>query len=489
MSLPPRLWRGLAGALFALPPLLGLTPATAANDLPYERLAQQFLEQHGQPQANPDTFDLHEFLRGRFLHLEVGLFDLYLPSEAGREKRQLEQFKRVAVALSDAQGRWLDWLEPALEKKALRQARGDLADLSRWIERWRVRPLIAGDQAASGDLQVLLGAKDALQQASARFGEFMASGAPLGLQRPAPVREPIVLMPERRGFTEMCCIGGWLYPQHRGIFWQPSIATWTHFYIDDVKVLALEFASPRGVAGDYSSGMSMDYRSETGLEQQILQLAANSMLANYFGDSMPPSLAGGVAVNLVIELYGECNTRVDGDLRARRTAAREVFVPGGDPEGGVLPPNLADSRWRADQGADHFVGVLRHALVQRRRGEPVRFELHGDGGVGREVVGAPFFGSAARSRPPAPEFLGDQLEFLRAYRTCFLDWLRVRGAGKSKKRSQAAFAQFLVELASRGDAGDFQEIVESVYEAPLSLAEPGRGDLEGRFLAWLERQR
>ena len=105
----------------------------------------------------------------------------------------------------------------------------------------------------------------------------------------------------------------------------------------------------------------------TGMQQQIAQLAGNAMIDNLFGDKIPPSLAGALSVNLVIDVYGECNTRVDGDLRARRMAAREFFVPGGASEGGVLPPNLADSLEGQATEADFDTGLTAALAVSREK--------------------------------------------------------------------------------------------------------------------------
>ena len=40
--------------------------------------------------------------------------------------------------------------------------------------------------------------------------------------------------------------------------------------------------------------------------------------------------------------------------------------------------------------------------------------------------------------------------------------------------------------ASEDDERTFEEIILAVYEVPLSSAEPGKDDLEGRFLKWLK---
>ena len=57
--------------------------------------------------------------------------------------------------------------------------------------------------------------------------------------------------------------------------------------------------------------------------------AMRALLDHWFGDRMSPAFNAGIASNLVIDVFGEVDTRTDGDLRARETQARSMFVPGG----------------------------------------------------------------------------------------------------------------------------------------------------------------
>jgi len=421
------------------------------------------------------------------LVLAIGLYDLYLPTEAAADPESLEDYQRVALALLDSQSCWLDWLEPEVQdSRALKEALRDHKTLRKWVDGWKLRYVERGMKDGERNLLDVLSAKKSVREASASLALYFEGGQALGLDRPAGAREPIVLVEDRVRMVQLCSLGGWIYPQHRSVFWQSSIKTWTHFYIDDVKFLATRFAAPRS-ASDYATGMRMDGRTPTGLEQQIVQLATNSMLANYFGDAIPPTLAGGLAINLVIDVYGECNTRADGDLRARRTSAREVFVPGGNPNGGLLPPNLAGSRWRAEQGSDNFVAALKRAMPDRIRDGGYSFILENDRGRRGVQVSAPFLGSVASASPLADEYYGDNLEFLRSYRCCFLSWLKENGAGRSS-RSSEAFAKLLQGLAS-GTTDTLEALLASLYGLPLSSVAVGQEDLEGRFLGWLRKQR
>ena len=106
----------------------------------------------------------------------------------------------------------------------------------------------------------------------------------------------------------------------------------------------------------------------------------------------------------------------------------------------------------------------------------------------RISVEAPFLGSAADPTPLDPAFLGDQLEFLRAYRTCFVHWLRTEG-GRSSRASGQLFARLMSDLAHNDDPEGLELVFEEIYGAPLSAEELSDDHLEGRFLEWLEKKR
>lgn len=462
------------------------TALAQGMELDYERLAGRFLESHGLAEASPADVDIYSMLQDNYLHLQVGLFEVYAP--AALHDDSLEHFQRVVVALQAAQDRWLEWLEPS--SRSVRDLRKDQKAIKKWLESWRKSQLEKAAEAGGGDMLELLDARSSVREAFSRYGDYMLSGASLGLDREGGHVEPVILVPDRGRFVEFVCFGGWFYEHAKEVFWQPGVENWTHFQLDEFKMLATRYASPSRQPGDYQSGVDMDARTSTGLEQQIVQLSTNSLFANYFGERVPPSLAGALAVNLVIDLYGECNTRADGDLRSRRTEAREIFVPGGNPDGGILPPNLADSRWRETHGADRFVSVLKSSMQKRRARDPFTFELKDDREIRRTPVQAPFLGQHADATAIASEFYGDRLEFLRSYRTCFMYWLREEAAG-SRSNCEDTFANLLLELAHNTDPERLEAIFGEVYGDPLSApaAELGKKDLEGRFLSWLAKTR
>jgi len=475
----------LAGILAA-----SIAPASpqAVQGPDFNSLAQRFLSDHHLEEATPDTLDLHKLLEENYLHASVGLFDLYFPV---RSANDLDHYQRLVGALARAQGKWLEWTEGVSTDS--REASKDAKTLAKWADKWDLPRM--QKKIGKGELDVLTvsGASSAVTKASGRLALSMERCNSLGLERENGPREPIVLIPDRTDFCRFLAFGGWLYPHHQSSFWDPSAPDWTHTYIDDVKILSTRFAGTRRGPGDLGASMSMDYRSSTGMEQQIVQLAINSMIANYYGDKVPPSLAGSLAVNLVIDLFGECSTRVDGDLRARRTSAREMFVPGGNPDGGILPPNMADSRWRDRHGADHFVGVLKNSMQKpsHKKGAAATggvFTLLNDSGRAKLNVQGPFLGAAASSESVQTDFLGDQLEFLRSYRSCFMHWLQVKGK-RSASKSGTAFATLLREMALNESPELLGEVFAGIYDMPLSDLDRDMDNLESEFIAWLPKAR
>jgi hypothetical protein len=324
------------------------------------------------------------------------------------------------------------------------------------------------------------------------------------LEAGAPVREAsaelrglasariasLVLLPTREEFVEFAAAAALADPTMRPAFWAAGPELWTDYTFAGSLAIALEYASPRSTE-DYRLAISMTAKNPRGLREHVAVLAAAALLEAAYGGGLEPLFAGALANLLVLELFGELDTRADGDLRAHTTPGRSVFVPGGKPRGGKLPIHRADSRWRVLQGKDHFVGVLAACQVEGGAGAAERWErisafaVRDDRGESPLVVRAPFLGAGA-SEPPGEAYEGDYLEFLRAYRVAFLHWLRERaapGAGESRRR----FAALLYELRSPG--ADLLAAFERVYEEPLSTADAPaiEASLEGKFLTWLSR--
>lgn len=492
--------RSLAAALLALAPLATASTPTPAPvvaddlDIDFAALGKKVLDRAGLGDRDPSEVMMEEILEASFITIRLGLFDLGMSTHSTADKMRANDLVDLADALLDAQAAFLEWCGPKAPGK--RDAEKDIKTLKKWLEGVRGADIAALDKSETGELSSLLRTRKNVLEAQARFGEYMSRGVPLGLEREGELVEPFIVAPTRRDFLEHLSVFGLLLPDQQPAFWTNDAKNWTNTYFNDIKLVALEFADIGSSTAGAFGGISMNSRTPTGMEQQITQLAGNSMLDNLFGDKIPPSLAGALSVNLVIDVYGECNTRIDGDLRSRRTQAREIFVPGGLSEGGILPPNMADSRWRTEQGSDRFLNTLQAAQNAGRSEattpaeREICFEIHSDSGGSRMTLKAPFLGSiaAAKNLKVPDKYYGDSLEFFRSYRSGFVHWLQTQAAG-SKKNSEKAFAEFLNVLAQRGNEdGALEGAIEEIYGDPLTSELPSKkGDLEGKFLTWLSK--
>ena len=497
--------------------LFGLSFATAPAPvaLDFEALAQQKLKQRGMQDATPDTFTFEDYCNRDFVHLEVGLFDLYMDRAAFAEKTDAKRMFAVGSSLASMQVDWLDWTDPGGAQYG--EEAKIAADLAKYLKTASPGSIgIGGPITGEGgdgapeaiDLWTRLKIKDTRLAGFRKFAQFMQTNGGLGLEREA-LREPIVLYPDRGEYVELIALAGWARPEARDRMWHPSVYSWTNFYVNQWRFVSMAYGPANPTDSTYRNGMPMEARTPTGLQQQICQLGALGMLDNYFGGRIPPLVAGGLSVNLVVAQFGECNTRVDGDLRERRKDARAVFVPGGLSEGGVLPPNLADSRWREFHGKHHFLKKLAEsqkegaeAVKRSERKDKVRyFELIADDEVKKDVTEAPMLGSnAAGLGGLGQEFFGDRLEFARSYSSGFLYWLREKGGGRKSAESKSKFAGLLKTfahaeapdtggiLANEDNGPSFEEIFAGHYDKPLSEPQlKPKESLEGAFLHWLPK--
>ena len=469
-------------------------PAVSADgaDDTYEAMALKFLDEFGY--AGPDDFELESFLETHFLRARIGVFDLHIPVKSIGEGTNAKDFELVAQSLMGLQGTFLEWTAPGADRDELLLE--DVKLLESWVKSWSPAKLKG---ANAGDLYLELSADEETQAAAERFSRFMGNGGPLDLERDEPEIKPIVLLPDRGSYVRSIALSGLLNSGAiRAACWSPGSVKFTQHQvgIDLVDFIAMRYADPAATLNDYDRGTTMNWRSDTGLRQQVTQIAAIAMFDSLFGEALPASLVGGLSLDLVIEIFGECNTRVDGDLNARRTDAREFFVPGGLSEGGRLPPNMADSRWREHGSKGRFTRILKEAQKaggkkgRSKKDKLCRFELQGVDRVQKMFVEGPFLGSSANpeylSVPDA--FYGDQLEFLRAYRCAFVYYLR-QEAFKKSKDSEAAFADLLRNIAGLEDPEQLEKVVAEAYKASaLSTADLDGAELEMKFMRWISKQ-
>ena len=463
-------------------------PSEPRREFPYETVAKEYLAAHGLSGATVDKVDYEKVLAEHYTSAQLGMFQMLFPV-ASLEKHA-EEFKKGAAALVAAQVEWLDWLKPAgMDQKAIRE---DLAQLAGWIKTWKPQGLAKLQGSAGKDALDLLVASDAVKAAAKHAAEVMGKNAELGTPRELSQSVRLILQPTRKEFVEFVCFAGWLFETDRGLYWAEGAPDWTQCWVAGEQVVALEYTAPGRKPTEYIQGTGMNEGDPTVMEQQVVQLALNSLFERTYGERVPAAFAQGLSMNLVIDQFTEINTRVDGDTHSKTTSAREVFIPGGDKDGGMLGKNSAESKWREGHGKDHFLKVLK--LAQKEGGEvdkkaknkAVLFALHAPSGADPVAVSAPFLGKAAAGfKPPADKYLGEFAELLRDYKSAFIYWLQNKAAG-SEKLSKEKFAQLLSKLADPNLQSDFEAVFSEVYDkAPLSAPEADKNSLEGKFLIWL----
>ncbi|HEX6882828.1 MAG TPA: hypothetical protein VF530_05575, partial [Planctomycetota bacterium] len=361
--------------------------------------------------------------------------------------------------------------------------------LARWLAGWNAKTF-AGKPLAGSDLLEAAAAPPEVRERLERLRTELRAGPALGFERPLPgVR--LALFPRRPEFVEFVCVAGLLDSHLTASAFDQGLSTWLEYTAQDTRFLALEYGAD--AAGNaLARGEGVAERNALALSELVAQVGTRAMLQQLYGGRLDPALASGMANALVIELYGELDTRIDGDVRSRSSEGTSVFVPGGNPDGGILPATSAENRWRGTKGRDHFVGIL--AQVQKQGGKKAptrperltRFELMADDGSRKAPVSAPFLGLEAKK--PAPDLLADYLELVRCYGVAFLHWLRVAGAGEPEA-SAARFGEFLMALARSGAGASLPGLLQELYGRPLSAASPdglfAEETLEGTFLAWL----
>ena len=477
------------------------SPASISDDdlskykVDFKSLGMAVIERAGLEDKPIEEVSPEDLLETSFLTLRLGIFDLSLSKHSSEDQTKAGDFIALGGALLDIQAAFLGWLGESAPGYA--EAKKDIKTLHGWLKSIRRKSVASIDEDARGEVSGHLPkVAPEVIEAQARFGAYMASGAALSLEREGELVEPIILAPDRREFLELIGSFGLLYPDQEYIYHNNDVLIWTNTYCNDLTVVALEFANLGSSTSGAFGGLNMNSRSPSGMAQQIAQLSAGAMFDNLFGSKIPPSLAGSFAVNLVIEVFGECNTRVDGDLKSRRTEAREVFVPGGNPDGGILPPLLADSRWRSEHGADFYLTGLQGSQSagsgqgKKKHQKLQFFEVMNDIENSSLYLQAPFLGTLAAERNLIikDEYFGDAQEMFRAYRTAFAYWMKDK-AVKKKKDGKRAFADLLTTLAQAEPTDNVLEAtIEKIYGKPLTSADPNsKEDLEGEFLHWLSR--
>jgi hypothetical protein len=476
----------LASLTFALDP-------APAPTLDFEALAKSSLKSFGHADASPTGLTVQGLVEEKFAWLRIGALRVYCPTPELEHTEHAKDFRRAAVSVCKAQRKWIEWL---ISKDRLKKAAPPLKEFEtfeHWISQWSPQELEKVERGEARDLLAALGAPEEVVAASEKVATYCTAGHALGIDSAEGLPANLVLVPSRKSFVELVALIGWLRPELKEFFWVDGLPTWTEALVDDWRVICLKYAAFGGPVGEYEREMRMDEREPTGMEQFVAERSFFALLYQAFGDRVPPVFGSGLAMSLVIDLYGEDNTRSEGDLRGRSKPPREVFVPGGASQGGTLPPNNADSHWRDKKGSDHFIEQLKEAQqngyteVKDRKKKNHLFRILGDEETGTAVVESPFLGAVTKDKAlPAERFLGDYLEFFRAYKVGFLHWLRT-ASDKDKKQNEKRFADLLCGVLTMAGPDDFDALAEKIYGVPLSSTDHEVDTLESRFLTWLAK--
>ncbi len=490
--------RTLALSFTILTPLLAV-PTFARQDaqevitLEYEALAKKWLTDHEVSATKPEDIDFGALLDEQFVQFRLGVFELRIPAESFTDGASIDTASEVCRAVLSAQREWLRWLQVEPGKTGVpKEIETHIKTLDKWIESWKEKEVSVLGSSPGQELISVVAPKAKVAEAATAFAEFATNNGPLTVTDEGLKALPkVVLFPDRGPFLEAACLAGWVHPDLRSVYWADNLSTWTNLDVNGVRFLALQFADPG--SGDYKKGVPIGARNPRALSEHIAQLAGRSLFESAFGDKMDPILGAGLSNNLVIDIFEEVDTRTDGDLRSRSTQARSVFVPGGNPNGGSLPPVDAKSRWRVNLGEGYFIKELHDS--QKTGGKQAKskedklrmFQIENDLSQ-RMYIKSPFLGPHAWDDSSLDEsYRGDYIEFLRAYRCGFLSWLRLAADGKEKD-SRETFAK-LLDVMAKEAAIDFPSALQKVYGVAMSTPDHAEDDLEGRFLAWLAKQK
>jgi len=491
----------LLAALILAGPALGAPPPALPDKLTFEELGQSLLERLGPEDATAQSFPIDALVARHYATLQVGVFELAFPLEELGEKRAME-FPALAQALIDLQLHWAEAYRTG--EAATADLVSDFTRLREWIADLNKSKLSAAARGEGGDLMLLLEAEPAIRETADMARRRLLADDQVLLHPRHIERIRLLFSPSRRDFMEFVGYAGLGFEEKKKELWHDGVDQWTFFWIDRTVVIAGEYA-PWEADPKYRTGLPMDKFEKDGLRQHFVVQAARALVMTSLNRTDLAILEKGLSLNTAIAVCGRANT-VDGEgaisSTGASTAPYERFVPGGNPNGGWLPPipaapfnAIVENHWRKGNGEGYFKKALRAgqgAGAKRAkkdkdnplaRNELPHFELEGESGS-KEYVSAPFLGDLGRLKPyPPDQYLNEYREFFRSYLSCFLDWLDRTAVDGSLAGSHEKFTAFLVRLCAE-DRPSFDLAAKEVYDLPLSSPD-GSDSLEWRFLAWL----
>lgn len=466
--------------------VLGFAPRAAALQVDFAKLAEQFLERNKIQGLAEGEAGVAQVIESAYTPAVIGALELRFPREFTGDKSAVEAFKSCITATLQVHRLWLDWL--ASTGPAADAARKDIDDALKFVKGAKINPAAA----KSDDFLTSLSGYAAVQPVFQRLRDGFFSGSSLGITPRGTKQQVILVAPTRLSFLELAGVLGRLVESGRSMYWNESLLNWTEFGWNQVQVMATMYPPLQPEPGKIELGTAMDDRDPTGLLENAAQRAAVTLCWHCFGNALDPAFEFAIAHTVVIDIYGQNNTRAGGSGRTNDVAGMEVFVPGGNSAGGALPPGNADSPWREGGGKDYFVRKLRDGLkagskngAKSKEDKGAYFQLQSDDTTKKTFVRAPFLGTPAQGKELPPQnFLSDYLEFFRAYKAGFVHFVREAALPK-KGESTAKFALLLRNVSEAGGAASFEELVLEVYSVPYSSTDLSKDCLEQRFLAFL----
>ncbi len=471
--------------------------------IPFEDLAASFKEEHC---AKGASCDLEEVLLRNYLQIPAGVFEFVYPTQFLADKKRAKEIQELTIGLLDVQRVWIAWL--AKDTTTVDGALADINVLKDWVDGWNLADIKRNGPKHLGDFHAVVGSSEAVKTANERLAALMHDVEKLGLgpNRPGSLR--IGCCPTRRNFMEFVGYCGVMKPAWQESYWIDGIDQWTELWVDSIPFIALEYAPWEDLDITFSRGLSMKKFDKTGLIEHFTEHAALALMRFCFTGDQKAHFEKAMAMNVAIEICGQVNT-VDGEGGISQTGAKTQpysrFVPGGNPNGGILPPmsaaplaGIQANHWRELLGADRFAKALRKGQkdgakkAKKDRENPLakdkyaHFLLEAAEGGAKQTVSAPFFGAAADLKQyPDQAVIKDYRQFFRSYKCGFFHWIQT-GFGKDPAESRAKFNQLMASLArSGGDSSKTDEVFQEVYGIPISSASGDVDNLEWRYLTWL----
>ena len=496
-------------AVLVLTPFSGA--AQSSSQLDFQGFAQSFFETHGIDPKGKKFIDVLD--SGAFLHVELGAFDLRLPLDSVGDATSFGLIEEAVQVLIDVQRAWQGWRRP----ESADAVEADWKTLEKWVKSWSGRKL-ARCEGGGESLYVQLGAKDSVLEAAGNLRE-LASPTRATVRRLGALNVT-VLAPTRKHFLELAGVAGVLSKAKQRSLWNDGMIRMGAAWMDWVQVIALVSADDDLDYGHPFNSISYSATEKTGLAQHVADRGAIHLLRKEFYQRGTHFFEESLGTNLVIAAVGR-NGVFSTDWNVQfRTAGGSTqpytrFVPGAGPVGGVLPPRKAtagpttmsisggaeESKYRANAGVGFFAGPLREGqkdgskLASKKKNDPLRgdklahFELYSLSSHDTTVMTAPFLGKHAEEKElPDNAFLDDYEDFFRAYRSCFIEWLRTHASG-DEEASCLRFGELIERQRKQSARAVFDDLVLELYAVPYSTPDITEDSLERRYLTWLRKGR